>query len=231
MTGARTLLALACSAYLVLTSAGPAAALGVSPILLELSARQPTRVLEVSNPGDQVVTVQLRLFAWSGGGTEERYAPSQDVGFSPPMFELAPGKRQIVRLAIRNTPTQEMSYRLFVDQLDSPMTIGGVTMPVRMALPLFVTPELQVPGLVDWRIQADETGPLLVARNSGGRRVRLTNLEAEGPAGLQSVAPGLAGYALAGQERSWRLKAGGPLPRAVRALTEQGPISAQIGQD
>lgn len=227
----RSLLALACSAHLILAHASQAAAIGVSPILLELSAKRATRVLEVSNPSGQAVHIQIRLFAWSGGGTEERYTPSQDVGFSPPMFELAPGQKQVVRLAIQNAPTQEMSYRLFVDQIDAPIMVGDVAMPVRMALPLFILPEIQAPGVVDWRIETDETGPLLVARNRGGRRVRLTNLEGEGPDGVTSVATGLAGYVLAGQERRWRLKSGAPRPWAIRALTDHGPITAQVSPD
>ncbi|MBU1376916.1 MAG: molecular chaperone [Alphaproteobacteria bacterium] len=209
-----------------------AGALSVSPVLLEMSAKRPTRTLEISNPSDQPVNVQLRVFAWAGGGTEEHYAPTQDIGFSPPMFELAPGARQVVRLAARVTPTREMAYRLFVDQIQTAPPEGGISMPVRMALPLFLSPDGGGKTAVAWRIEHDPEGALLVARNAGDRRLRVTELGLESAAGSQSVERGLAGYVLAGQERAWRLKNINNSSRiVVTAVTDQGNIRAEIGPD
>jgi fimbrial chaperone protein len=226
----RELGALAAGA-LLLAAVAPAnaATLSVSPVLLEMSAKTPMRSLEVSNPGDQPVAVQLRVFAWSNGAEEDQFTATQDIGFSPPMFQLAPGARQVVRLAARSTPSKEMSYRLFIDQIQTTPQEGGISMPVRMALPLFVTPDGQTRTAVDWRIERGPAGTRLVARNGGSRRMRVTDLALEGPGGTQVVERGLAGYVLAGQERAWPLKTPQDSKAVtVRALTDQGAIRAEL---
>lgn len=209
-----------------------AGALAVSPLLLEMSPERMTRSMEVSNPSDKPMNVQLRLFAWSGGGFDEKYAPSQDVAFSPPMFRLAPGQRQVVRFMSRVTPDREMSYRIFVDQIDPQPEGGGISMPVRMAIPLFLMPGTASKPAVEWRLGADAQGPVLVARNTGARRLRVTNLELASDAGVQSVAPGLSGYVLAGQERAWRVKPqSDPSRLVVRAITDQGDLKTGLARD
>lgn len=231
----RTFLALITTALLLLVGSGGVAnagVLSVSPVLLEMSAKRPTRTLEISNPSDQPMQVQLRVFAWSGGGEQENYAPTEDIGFSPPMFELKPGQRQVVRLAAKVTPDREMAYRVFVDQIQTKPAEGGVSMPIRMALPLFLTPATEGAATVEWRIAQDAQGALLVARNRGDKRLRIVDLEIEGPKGSQPVERGLAGYVLAGQERAWRLKTiDNSASLAVKATTDQGPLRAGIGRD
>lgn len=228
----RGILASAAGALLLMSGVAHAGALSVSPVLLEMSTKRPTRTLEISNPSDQPVNVQLRVFAWSGGGTEEHYGATQDIGFSPPMFTLAPGARQVVRLAARVTPDKEMAYRLFVDQIETAPQEGGISMPVRMALPLFLSPEGLSATAVDWRIERDAQGPTLVARNTGGRRLRVTDLNLEVPGGVQTIERGLAGYVLAGQERAWRLKTiNESQPITVNALSDQGKVRAEIRRD
>jgi len=227
-----TLLACAAGAVLLSSGAAEAGALSVSPVMLDMSSARPTKTLEVSNPGDQPVNVQLRVFAWSGGGVDEQYAATQDIGFSPPMFQLAPGARQVVRLAARVTPTREMSYRLFVDQIEVAPKEGGVSMPVRMALPVFLSPEGLRTTAVQWRVQQDAEGSLLVASNSGTRRLRVTDLRVEGAQGEQVIERGLAGYVLAGQERAWRLKSTASSGKLlVKAASDQGEIRAEARRD
>lgn len=233
--GLRQLMACVSAAGTLLLAAGApagAATLSVSPVLLEMSAKTPTGSLEISNPGDQPVTVQVRVFDWRNDGLDDRYTPTQDIGFSPPMFQLAPGGRQVVRLAAQVVPDREMSYRLFIDQIPTAPAEGGISMPVRMALPLFVTPDGQTRTAVDWRLQREGDATLLIARNQGGRRLRLTDLAVEGLDGVHTLERGLAGYVLAGQERAWRLKSA-PEARAtqVRASSDQGAVQAEIARD
>ena len=229
----RALPALVAGALLLMSGgAAEAGALSVSPLMLEMSTAKPTRTLEISNPSDKPVNVQLRVFAWTGGGTQENYAPTSDVGFSPPMFQLAPGAKQIVRLASRVTATKEMAYRLFVDQIEPAAQEGGISMPVRMALPLFVSPDGAGGTAVTWRVQHDGEGDLLVARNAGTRRLRVSDLSLETPAGAQTIERGLAGYVLAGQERAWRLKAINASSKiTVKATTDQGDLRAEVGRN
>lgn len=208
-----SLLLRAAVALLFAAAPGLAAAAGglsVSPVTLAFPPGGEMQTLEVANPGDTPIDVQVRLFAWTQEDGEDRLAPSDDLGFSPPMFRLAPGAKQTVRLAtLRPSGGQERAYRLFVDQLPRQNAAGGVQMPIRMALPLFVAPEggAASAGAADltWRVAFDPNAGTarLIARNSGSQRVKLVDLAYLANGGSKPISPGLAGYVLAGSERAW----------------------------
>lgn len=210
--------------------------LSVSPITLEFGGGA-AKVIEVSNPGDAPTDVQIRLFAWANAGTEDRHTPSADIAFSPPMFRLAPGARQVVRLAAQNPGDKEQAYRLFVDQLPSATPQNGVQMPVRMVLPLFVEPKAadlrgaEKPiGALTWRVAFDPANrkARLTATNDGPRRVRLEHLAFVRDGKPQVIAKGLAGYVLAGQARVWDFDYAGPAQAFdIKAQTTNGPLSGR----
>ncbi len=212
--------------------------LSVSPITLEFAGGGSAKVMEVSNPGDSTTDVQIRLFAWSNAGTEDKYAPSADIAFSPPMFRLAPGARQVVRLAaLKPGGDKEQAYRLFVDQLPSAQAQNGVQMPVRMVLPLFVQPQASGPrgqdaalAALTWRVAFDASRrkARLTATNDGPRRVRLENLAFVRDGKPQVIAKGLAGYVLAGQARVWDFDYSGPAQALdIKAQTAGGALSGR----
>jgi len=233
---------LAAAAALTTLAAGPARAgggLSVSPITIEFSQGANARALEVSNPGDEPIDVQIRLFGWTVDETGDHHAPSQDIGFSPPMFHLAAGARQIVRLAPQRPATdREAAYRLFVDQLPGPPKEGQLQLPVRMVLPVFVSPrnaaERRQPprdSRLTWRASRDPaTGKVLLsAANADIRRAKLLNLAYEADGVSHVVQKGLAGYVLAGETRGWTFAVPGrPEHLTVTAEVNDSPISAQV---
>jgi fimbrial chaperone protein len=207
-----------------------AGAIGVSPLNLEITPEHPTRALEITNPSPEPVHVQLRVFAWTGADAQEQYAPNTAVLFSPPMFELEPGGRQVVRLTTREMGAGEAAYRVIVDQIAT-QAESGVTMPVRLALPLFVRLDGLARGALSWRVRRAPEGLWLVAENVGARHVRLTDLSVETGEGMKPLSRGLAGYVLAGQSRRWRLPDGVGVPRAVQATTDEGALRAALGPE
>lgn len=224
--------ALACAPA---TSVRAGGMLSVAPVLLEFGPRAPGQVVTVSNPGDEAMTVQVRLFAWRNEGAEEIYEPSEDIGFSPAQFEAPAGGRQILRLVLKTPPgPTERAYRLFVDQLPGSIDTGVVALPVRMLLPVFVAPEAPAPpsapalawsGVVD----RDARVAILTARNAGARRVKLFGLGYEAGGRNWTIAEGLAGYVLAGGDWSCSFPlVGEPTVIEVRAQTEQGGIRASV---
>ncbi len=185
------------------------------------------------NPGPEPVNVQVRILSWRNDGEEDSYQPSDDVGFSPPLFSLASQGRQTVRFAWRGPPPErELSYRMFIDQLPQPDTPGVVQLPVRMVLPLFVEPAGPGQGQLNWRLQPQgKAGEfLLVAENRGGRRVRLRDLGLLKQGAVQPIRAGLAGYVLAGQSMAWRLELGAAPPAnlSIRARSDEGDIAADL---
>jgi len=235
IVGILAALALACAA----PGAAVAGGLSISPVTIDFHTGERARAIEVSNPGDAPIDVQVRLFGWRVDQGGEHYTPSADVGFSPPMFRLEPGQRQVVRLALQRPPEgRELSYRLFVDQLPGPPREGGeVQMPVRMVLPVFIAAakgaEVARPAAdarLEWRARRiGATGRVqLIAQNLDVRRVKLVNL-ALGSEPKILIQKGLAGYVLAGQERAWDLPDPGPARMlTVSAETDEAPLSAHV---
>ncbi|HTI66917.1 MAG TPA: molecular chaperone [Caulobacteraceae bacterium] len=209
-----------------------AAAISVAPVLIEFDAGRRTAVLEVAGPSAEPVTVQVRLFRWSQSGGEDVYEPTDDIGFSPPMFQLPPGGRQVVRLLLRAGPPaeREAAYRVFVDEIPGADRPGAVQMQIRMILPLFVAPREPGGAVLQWR-GAHEPGSGLAtvtARNTGSRRVRLQDLAYLEDGRAHPIAPGLSGYVLAGEGRSWSFPA--PAAEAVEltAATDTGALRAAV---
>lgn len=206
--------------------------LSVSPISVEFSGDEGPRALEVSNPGDKIIQVQVRLFDWRVDREGDHYAPSQDFAFSPPMFSLRPGAVQTVRLAPRaRSGGGERAYRLFVDQLPEAAAPGQLNMPVRMVLPVFVGGDGGKGSALHWRVEYDPRADeaVLIAANPGVRRVKVTELAYREGARETRLRPGLAGYVLAGEELGWRFATPRRLGTLeVTAKTDSGPITVRV---
>lgn len=182
--------------------------LSVAPIRLMLSGTARSVSLVVSNPGDEPVTVQVRLFAWTMRGDEEVYDTATDIGFSPPLFRLAPHAAQSVRVVAKVPPGPvERSYRLIVDQLPLANAPGQLQLPVRMVLPVFVEPTADISRrpMLEWSAHQDAQSKkiTIAVSNRGAVHARLADLAIHDGVNSAVVAPGLAGYALAGQQREW----------------------------
>lgn len=224
--------ALACAPAL---PARAGAMLSVAPVLLEFGPRDASEVVTVNNPGNEAMNIQVRLFAWRNVDGEEQYTPSEDIGFSPAQFAVAPGGRQILRLVLRTPPgPAERAYRLFVDQLPEDAETGRVALPVRMLLPVFVAPETRAVGPAPplaWSGVVDRKARVatLTVVNGGARRVKLMTLTYEAEGRAWTLAEGLAGYVLAGGDWSCSFPlVGEPGAIEVRVQTEQGGIRASV---
>ena len=182
--------------------------LSVAPVQLSLTGVSRSVSTVVSNPGSNPVTVQVRLYSWTMRGDDEIYGPVTDAGFSPPLFRLAPHTSQSVRIVAKVPPGPiERSYRLIVDQLPLADAPGQLQLPVRMVLPVFVepAPAASRAPLLEWSAhQNPQTKQITIGvSNQGSVHVRLVDLGVQDGTKSVVVAPGLAGYALAGQEREW----------------------------
>jgi P pilus assembly chaperone PapD len=51
------------------------------------------QVIVISDSGGAPIHVQVRIMRWHDDGTHDVYAPTQDIGFSPALFTLAPHDR------------------------------------------------------------------------------------------------------------------------------------------
>jgi fimbrial chaperone protein len=179
------------------------------------------------------VRVQARIFQWHSENGTDVYSPSDDIGFSPAIFEIGPNASQVLRIVVLSPRgAQEAAYRLFIDQLPDTARGRAVGMPIRFAVPVFLAGgnDKAAPQLT-WQAVADrKLGRVtLTATNIGNQHARIENFayDAAGQKGV--IASGLAGYVLAGETESWHFTLHGPVQSLdIRAQTDQGEIHETV---
>lgn len=222
--------ALAVAAVCGVLAMAPAVAAGlqVTPTSLTLQAKQSADGLWLSNTGSKPLQAQVRVYRWTQENDEERFEATRALAISPPMLELAPGGRQLVRvIRLGAPPAAEESYRLIVDELppgdqDRP---AGLQFVLRYSVPVFLAPAGDAALAPELRAQLSFEGEQarLSVHNRGGLHAQLADLvfvDAHG--GRHAIASGLLGYALAGQRMRW------PLAASAELLRGPGTFKARI---
>jgi fimbrial chaperone protein len=200
-----------------------AAGLQVSPTTLELPAGETSSSVWLSNTSDTVLHAQVRIMGWEQRDGHEELAPSRALTASPPLVEVAPGERQLVRIVRldKNVQPTERAFRLLIDELphgpDQPVA-QGLNFLLQYSLPVFLIPEAssadiqETPQLSAKLLSADEDFLQMSVQNSGMHRVRLRDLVWEDAQGTRTVVRvGLVGYVLAGQQMNFTIKFPSPL--------------------
>ena len=211
-----------------------AGAFSVSPIRVDLSARHVVEALTVHNVGDAATLVQLDVVAWSQHDGKNVYLPSTDLLATPPIFTVAAGATQVVRVGLRRgvDARSELTYRVYLQEVAPAPKPGfqGLQVALRIGVPVFVAPVAPAAPVLHWRAQAAGAGELrLTLANDGAMHTRISGLTlAQGatPA-LTKAAPA---YVLAGQRVSWKIgmavAPGAPL--RLGADSDAGPLHADL---
>ena len=217
----------------------------VSPVRVELSAQRPVAALTIRNEmADESVVVQLRTVAWTQQDGREVHADTTDLLATPPIFTLAPGASQILRVGLRRPVegSQEIAYRLFVREVPPEPKPGftGLMTALEMSIPLFAKPRTPVAPALEWRLKAGSDGNYsLVVRNDGNAHAQVANLALSVPDATEPLGtyPGFA-YLLPGQAREIALRRGAqsPLPAQgsplkLTAYTDAGDIALSLSPE
>lgn len=192
---------------------GHAEAFQVRPVRLDLGSRQPTGQLVVSNPTARPLLIQAEAFDWSQTQDRDQLQPSHDLIVNPPIFELAPGAQQVVRVGLRRAAQDgvERPHRIWLTQVATTPEEGdtGVQMLLRLSLPVFVVGTGAGAAQTHWH----RSGPDAVVElhNAGARHVHVRELRLAGDDGTPTTLGPC--YALPGGRCRW------PLPPALRHKT------------
>lgn len=211
-------------------SVGQAAVLQVSPVRVEFGNAERAQALNIANSGKRDLEAQVRVMRWTQENGQEHLVPADDMVVSPAIVRVAPGKQQVVRL-VRVQPgpvAQELSYRVFVDELPGPPALAastGVKVLMRYSIPAFVAPAhpsvSREPAVaqtdlsrVHAQLVAGNGGQsVLRVKNDSPRALRISYLSTLGPGGeKRSLGDGLIGYVLPGQQMGWPVNLSYPLP-------------------
>lgn len=226
---------IACLAACLISASAVAATLQVSPVRITISADGTAGVVRLHNQSDVPTLVQVEALAWNEAADLSEIARTSEILAVPPVFEIAAGAEQLIRLALRRPLTSgtEQAYRLLITEV--PRAVGGglqgVSFALRLNLPVFVTPEGALPQPT-WSLRRDGGAAKLTLGNQGNAHVRVRSIALFEDGGAQPVfVSDEGGYVLAGRERSWqldlaRLKAGASL--TVKAETNLGELEAPV---
>ena len=182
----------------------------VSPVRVELSPAKPLSSVTITNDGDEPVKLEVEGKLWTQKDGADDYQDTRELIVTPPVITLAAKASQIIRLGLRRgaDPKNELSYRLFITEIRPQVkTEGtGVTMNLRLSVPIFVKPTAAVNPQLQWTAKKVEGGNLLLrAENTGNIHMQLANLQLN--AGTDVVGKeSSAAYLLPGQAHEWTVK-------------------------
>jgi fimbrial chaperone protein len=230
-TTARVLSLVALCGLALAAEYGHGASLQVAPVTLTLTPRQNADGLWLSNNGDAPLQAQARIYRWTQVDGEDRLEPTRDLTLSPPMLQVGPGERQLVRVIRLGPPPDsvEASYRVIVDELPVPVAADapprpGLDFVLRYSLPIFLRPLSDAdravpatPSPLTATLVDDGGKTQFQLENRGTGHVQIADLVFVDPAGKRLVLrQGLAGYVLPGGIKRWPVSAPGGIDAARR---------------
>lgn len=209
------------------------AALELNPVRLTLSRAQPVTALSVRNAGAEPVVLQLKTMAWTQDNGLDLYTPTRELLATPPIFTLAPGAVQTVRVGLRHAPDahRELAYRLYLQEVPAAAPDGtGVRISLRLGVPVFMPSGVEAAPRLRWRAERKPDGVWLHAWNDGNAHVQIAEL-ALAVTSETPVVRTQSAYILPGQYRRWRFD----LPAAppgktltLKARTDAGDFDADL---
>jgi fimbrial chaperone protein len=228
------------SCALLLSLLTLAADLKVDPVRIELSPKSTTAGVTITNNTDQAVSIQIQAMTWTQVDGKDVYVATRELLVAPPIVTIGPKAEQLIRTALRRhaDETNELAYRIYLQELIEPPVIGfsGMQVALRIGLPVFVQPltGLAIASKV-WRIErAGDKQLKLTLKNDGNAHIQVTDFTLQ----LQDAVLPIAGesgstYVLAGQSHEWLLKTEASLPIAVeflriKAYTDDGYIESEL---
>lgn len=196
-----------------------ASGFNVFPVRVELSARKTTASLELTNTSDTPTVVQLEPTLWEQEEGRMKLTPTEDVLAVPPVFTIQPGKKQVIRLALKRPVDvkKEMTYRLFINEVPSEVKSAseGVSVAINVGIPIFVAPKTgDARPRLEWSAQKiNEKQIRLTLANKGNAHIQIGLVNIYSPEGEKTPIfdKTLAVYVLAGQTGTWVLDLDAPL--------------------
>ncbi|WP_233843368.1 fimbria/pilus periplasmic chaperone [Dyella sp. 2HG41-7] len=224
---------------LVAGTAG-AAGFGVSPLRLDLAGNRSTTV-EVTNPGDTPVDLEVQAKAWTQADGKDVYSDTSDLTFYPAKFTLAGKGKRVIRVTTSgksDLPDTEKAYRLYITELPVLTHEAGenIELRERFGVPLFVH-KPKASSQLSASVEGGGAGIVKVRLiNQGTAHAHLTSIASD-PAGIQGAALD-EWYVLPGASHVFSLPVSGSVCNQAQAKlhikTDQGkpvdlPISIPSG--
>lgn len=221
-----------------------AADLMVMPVSIHLDKQRDRGIVQVTNQGTETATLQAEAIAWRREGGVDHDGPTTDLILNPPVFTLAPGKTQLVRVGLRRSSEaeQETTYRLVLrevptaNEAQSTGVQGQVRVLVALRLPVYVAPAA-VRSEQRWQVRYDGSNQMVAqVVNTGNVHYKVGALRVlNDPQAPTVVAQGPESVLFPGETRSFRLQrpalpanaANSPL--MLEVITDRGSQQVALG--
>lgn len=221
----------------VIAAPAPGGGVSVMPVRLDLAPQRLSGSVQVQNGADRERRFQVEVLRWSHVDGEERYEPAPEMVANPPLFRVAAGGTQVLRVGRSGAPPTDLqaAYRLYVTEIPDANAPPGneLRMLMRFGVPVFVAPQAAVVEKLTWSARHTGKGLLqLAAVNEGNvqqRRARIVVSDADSSRTLWSQ-EGFVDLLAGGDRHQWPVKYAGPAPRRLRitALSDSGPVDAVV---
>ncbi len=211
---------------------------GIAPVRIYLDEATRTAVVEISNPGELPIGMQVDAMSWHQDNEgQNQYEPTTEILAFPPIFTIQPGQSQLVRIGLMTPQPAEVekAYRLYFTELPPPISEAQSTalrMRLRVGIPVFSAP-LSPPQfnlrLVESQIDDDQLHVSL--HNPGNTHIRVADVYANELADMTRSRS--ARYILPGASQDFLLD----LPEdaaisTIQAVTDQlGVTSYEVDLD
>jgi len=210
-----------------LALAGAASAFGadlsIMPVAVQLDAQHDRSTVRVTNQGKDAVILQADAIGWEREAGVDRDTSTSDLIVNPPVFTVAPGQTQIVRVGLRRNSAaeNESTYRMVLREVPSAEAgsetlQGQVRVLVAVRVPVYVAPNV-VRRQEHWAASYDASGRLVAAvTNSGNVHYKVGSLR------------------LASEDASATVRAEGPqsvvMPGEARSFVLRAPVQGAAGK-
>lgn len=235
----------AAAAWVLTPTPVHAGTFSVSPLRVDLSSKVQTGALTIRNQRDTEVTVEAQGVLWAQVDGQDGLTPTRDVLVSPVVFTVPANGSQLVRVALQRPAdaASELSYRLILTEVpaQSAPDFTGMSVSLRLSLPIFVAPMSDAQPKIDWTAKNGADGTVdVTAHNSGSAHARVLNLSVAPIDNADAaIVEQAAAYILPGQSRTWVLNmnrkdgTSGIDWRRLRVTgnTEAGDFSTEISSD
>lgn len=225
---------LAWAAAVFIAGSAQAGSFSVVPVRIYMNPNDRAVAVTITNEGDTEVALQADLYTWTQkpDGTDDLVL-TEDLLVSPPILRLAPGARQVVRLARLSPadPARQLTYRMIVREIPEitmPRAEKGilVQLPVSLAMsmPVFITPPVAQRDVQCQVTRMDTQNFNALCQNTGTAYAQVRGIVlVRGQEELARFEGGT--YILPGARRSLSIKADKPVtagPATSRVFFDDG---------
>jgi fimbrial chaperone protein len=201
------------SVSLLSTSLVQAGTFSVAPVRIFLQAKDRATAITFTNDGTTEVVLQADLYEWlQKPNGEDDLKLAEDLIISPPIIKLAPGSKQVVRLARLSMAPEaaQQTYRLIAREIpEIAAAKQGVSVQISLALsmPVFITPKDAKPNLNCTSAVLNASAVLFTCKNDGNAHAQVRHARVLRD-GKELTQLDNGGYYLAGSQRAMSLPIG-----------------------